>query len=49
MRGAPMAAHPCQQVKGTSQEQAKQEYIALLAKDEPNWEQHPALKDYTEE
>ena len=31
---------------GTSKEQAMQEYINLLEKDDPNWESHPALADY---
>ncbi len=36
------------QIKGTSAEDAKQEYIALIERDDPNWEQHEAFKDYTE-
>eukprot|EP00245_Coleochaete_scutata_P006116 TRINITY_DN20270_c0_g1_i2.p1 TRINITY_DN20270_c0_g1~~TRINITY_DN20270_c0_g1_i2.p1 ORF type:complete len:113 (+),score=23.36 TRINITY_DN20270_c0_g1_i2:32-340(+) len=34
-------------VKGMPKEEAMQEYINLLAADDENWEQHPALKDFT--
>ncbi|EDQ90688.1 uncharacterized protein MONBRDRAFT_20483 [Monosiga brevicollis MX1] len=33
-------------VRGMSKEDAMKAYVDLLAKDDPNWEQHPALKDY---
>jgi len=37
------------ELKGTSEEEAKQEYIALLEKAQPDWESHPALADYKPE
>eukprot|EP00049_Salpingoeca_infusionum_P001006 m.44153 g.44153 ORF g.44153 m.44153 type:complete len:99 (-) comp10822_c0_seq1:246-542(-) len=35
-------------VKGMSKEDAMKAYVDLLAKDDPNWESHEALKDYSE-
>eukprot|EP00891_Asterochloris_glomerata_P006059 jgi/Astpho2/6059/e_gw1.00084.224.1_t len=34
-------------VKGMSKDEAMHKYIDLLAADDPNWEQHEALKNYT--
>mmetsp|Transcript_7527 Transcript_7527/g.22259 ORF Transcript_7527/g.22259 Transcript_7527/m.22259 type:complete len:100 (-) Transcript_7527:526-825(-) len=34
------------ELKGTSQEDAKAQYVQLLAKDDPQWESNEALKDY---
>jgi hypothetical protein len=31
-----------------SKEEAMKQYVALLASDDPNWEQHPALEGYSE-
>jgi len=35
-------------LKGKSKEAAMQEYIDILAKGEPNWEQNAVLASYTE-
>jgi len=35
-------------IKGMSKEEAMEKYIGLLAADQPDWESHPVLADYTE-
>eukprot|EP00270_Netrium_digitus_P007152 TRINITY_DN207_c0_g1_i1.p1 TRINITY_DN207_c0_g1~~TRINITY_DN207_c0_g1_i1.p1 ORF type:complete len:101 (-),score=28.47 TRINITY_DN207_c0_g1_i1:252-554(-) len=35
-------------LKGMSKEEAMQKYIDLLAADDPNWESHPVLADFSE-
>ena len=34
-------------VKGLSKKDAMHQYIDLLTQDDPNWEQHPALANYS--
>eukprot|EP00056_Hartaetosiga_gracilis_P020661 m.20810 g.20810 ORF g.20810 m.20810 type:complete len:103 (+) comp8628_c0_seq1:114-422(+) len=36
-------------LKGMSKEDAMKNYIGLLDKDDEKWEEHPKLKEYTEE
>lgn len=36
-------------LKDMPMEEAMEKYIALIAADDPNWEDHPALASYTED